>query len=217
MNTGVSTPERARSIAARQIPAKPSRVLVADDEHLVAADITVMLAGMGYTVVGPVASGTEAARLARSADPDIALLDIRMPDGDGLAAARALFKDLAIPVVILSAYSDEESVQEAQDAGVFAYLIKPAEEQQLRATIEIAWGRYRRFMREHDERLELSRRLEERKVVERAKWVLVRRTGSDESAAMRFLEAQARQSGERLALVAERVLRSAEPGGPTAA
>jgi response regulator NasT len=198
------------AVPQRQIPARPSRILVADDEYLVAAELTTWLVDGGYTTVGPVGTGAEAVRLAQVAKPDLALLDIRMPNGDGLSAAKAIMRDLFIPVIILTAYCDKEYLQVAEEAGVFAYLIKPAEPEQLAATIEIAWGRFRRFAEECDERQRLARRLEERKVVEQAKWMLVQRAKMDEPTALRALQQRARRNREPLLAVAQRVLAGAE-------
>ncbi len=121
----------------------PSRILVADDEYLVAMELTAWLTARGYTPVGPAGSGAEAVRLARETRPDMALLDIRMPDGDGLSAAATLISELGIPVVMITAYTERGYVKLAEEAGVFGYLVKPAESAQLAAAIDAAWARYR--------------------------------------------------------------------------
>src|SRR5262245_31232007 len=128
-----------------ELPPHPRRILVADDEHLVSADLVMMLCDKGYTVVGPVGDGEAAVRLAYQAGPDMAILDIRLPKLDGLGAAKRIFSQLGLPVIILSAYSDDEFVESAREAGVFGYLVKPAKESQLRASIEIAWERFRQY------------------------------------------------------------------------
>jgi two-component system, response regulator PdtaR len=201
-----------------RIPDHPSRILVADDEHLVAAEITGQLAEIGYTIVGPVGTAADAVRLARTALPDLALLDIRMPNGDGLSAAGVILGELGIPVVILSAHADHEYVNIAEERGVFGYLIKPVEPNQLRAAIQVAWGRFRKFASEHADLLRLERRLEERPVIERAKWILVSRAGVDEPEAMRMLQQKARSSRDCIVNVAERVIRAGEGanGSPVA-
>ena len=212
----MSGPSPSQGAPAHRLPTKPSRILVADDEYLVAAELTSWLADGGYTTIGPVGTGNEAIRLARSALPDMCLLDIRMPNGDGLTAAKTIMEDPGLPVVILTAYWDKEYVQVAEAAGVFAYLIKPADPNQLMATVEIAWGRYKRFMEEATDRQKLARRLEERKIVEQAKWILVERAGLDEPRALRMLQDRARRNRERLVAVAQRVI-SAGEGGHTPA
>lgn len=192
---------------SRELPPRPARVLVADDEHLVAMNLTLALGELGYTVVGPASDGVAAVELARTAAPDLALLDIRMPRLDGFDAARALYGELGVPVVILSAYSDDADIGRAAECGVFSYLVKPAGKGQLRAAIDVAW---RRFV-EHAESLrdsaELRRRLEERKVIETAKWILVSGRGLSEPDAMRLMQKQARDSRRKLVSVAEEIIR----------
>lgn len=195
------------------------RVLVADDEHLVATAISAQLEALGHQPVGPAGSGREAVAMGRECVPDLALLDIQMPDGDGIGAARTLLQELMIPTVILSAYSDQESIVRAEDSGVFAYLLKPVEDDQLRATLAVAWGRYQKFCETAAENSELRRRLTDRKIVERAKWILVSQTGVDEANAMRLLLEHARQRRERVVVTAQRVMKlgaqgAAERGRP---
>jgi response regulator NasT len=199
-----------RAIASRPLPAglprHPKRILVADDEHLVAAELTASLADLGYTTIGPAVDGHAAIELARTSTPDLALLDIRMPKVNGLEAAKALFKDLGIPVIILSAYSDPEYVENAMEAGVFAYLIKPAQRDQIRAAINIAWGRFLAHVECQIENQALARKLEERKIIEKAKWLLVSRKNMQEPDAMKFLQKSARDARRTLVDVASEVL-----------
>ncbi len=197
----------------RHFPAKPARVLVADDEHLVATDLAFTLGELGYTVVGPVTDGEAAVQLARRAKPDLALLDIRMPKRDGLSAAAELFEDMAIPVIILSAYSDTKSVEAAAGAGVFGYLVKPAAEEQLRVCIEVAWSRFLHLASQRLESGKLRQRLDERKAIEQAKWLLVSKRNMPEPDAMKLLHKKARDSRQTLLSVAEAVIRGEEIGG----
>lgn len=190
------------------------RVLVADDEHLVATEITAQLEALGYIPMGPVGSGRDAINLCRIDPPDLALLDIRMPDGDGISTARTLLQELSIPSVILSAYSDEEYVRRADECGVFAYLLKPSDGDQLRASLEVAWGRFKRYIAKATENDELRQRLADRKVIERAKWILVRRAGVDESTAMRLLIEHSRRKGERVVVTAKRVIQTGQGVAP---
>lgn len=183
---------------ALELPARPSRILVAEDEHLVAAELTAQLAGMGMIVVGPAVDGEAAAQLARVGAPDMAILDIRMPKRDGLAVAAEIFGELAIPVIIVSAYSDEKATSDARAAGVFGYLIKPCGADQLRVAIEIAWQRYLDFMRTSTERDDYRRRLDERRVIEQAKWIVIEKQKITEPEAMRALQRQARDSRQKL-------------------
>lgn len=184
----------------------PVRILVAEDEHLVATDLAMNLRESGYKVIGPAPDGETAMELARSGNPDLALLDVRMPKRDGLSIAGEMYKELGIPAVILSAYSDEEYVRLAQNAGVFGYLVKPAAAAQLRACIEVAWGSYQRALRAEKDNEDLRRKLEERRVVERAKWILVQRKGMTESDAMHALQRHARSTRRKIVEVAQQLL-----------
>lgn len=182
---------------------RPRRVLVADDEHLVATDLAMTLGELGYSVLGPAVDGEAAVELAQITHPDLALLDIRMPKRDGLSAANQIYHDLGVPVIILSAYSDSTAIAAAQNAGVFGYLVKPASANQLRAAIDVAWGRFVDSLRDQDEIAALERKLEDRRVIERAKWILVQRKQMNEEEAMRILQRQARQSRKKMAEVAQ--------------
>lgn len=189
------------------MPPHPRRILVADDEHLVATSIALSLAELGYVTVGPAGDGERAVQLARVAMPDLALLDIRMPRRDGISAAAELFAELAMPVVIVSAFSDSADVVSASRAGVFGYLVKPATTEQLRAAIEVAWGRFCQLIAAQRESSDLRRRLEERKAIERAKWALVESLSITEPAAMDLLRQRARDSRRTLIDVAIEVLK----------
>lgn len=207
MNAGGGAQADPRS---RALPARPGRILVADDEHLIATDLAMTLAELGYFVIGPAIDGEAAVELARGGRPDLALLDIQMPRCDGLMAARMIFEELNVPVVILSAYSDEEYVESAKSAGVFGYLVKPASSNQLRAAIDVAWGRFIRSREDEDEIAGLEQKLEDRRVIERAKWILVARKQVTEEEAMRMLQRQARQSRRKIVEVAQQLLDASE-------
>ena len=191
------------------IPPRPARILIAEDEHLVAADLTAMVADMGYTAM-IATDGEEAVELARTAHPDLAMLDIRMPKKDGLAAAQELYFELGIPSVIVSAYSGSEEAARAQEAGVFGYLVKPVHPAQLRVCLDVAWPRFRLDATERLRSEGLTRRLEDRKVIEQAKWMLVSGKGLTEPDAMKMLQKRARDSRRPLAEVALEVVK-AEP------
>lgn len=188
------------------LPERPSRILIAENDHLVAADLTAVLADLGYTSLHA-GDGASAVELARSGAPDLALVDIKMPGRDGLRAAAELYFNLGIPVVILSAYCDDDLLRGAQEAGVFGYLVKPVRPEQLRAGLAMAWGRYKLFCDERHRNRLLRGRLEDRRVIERAKWALVRTSGVPEPEAMRILQKRARAARLPLADMAEQVLR----------
>lgn len=168
--------------------------------------MTRMLTGLGYEIVGPVADGQQAIDICRSEAPDLALLDIQMPNINGIEAAREIHEQLQVPVIIVSAYSDPEYVDLGRRAGVFGYLLKPVTKDQLRVTISVAWERYRDHAAGRSEIASLNRRLEQRKVVEQAKWVLVSRRGISEPDAMRALQRHARNKRQPLVDVANAVI-----------
>lgn len=190
------------------LPAHPQRILIAEDEHLLARSLSTDLSELGYTVIGPASNGQVALELAESARPHLALMDIRMPVLDGLAAAEKLFSDLAIPVVILSAYSDEPYLEAGARIGVFGYLLKPVSRDELRVTLSIAWGR---FVAQRDlsgEVDHLKTKLEERKTIEKAKGLLMRNQGLSEEEAMRALQKQARDARRKMVDLAQALLDS---------
>jgi response regulator NasT len=196
--------------AVHDYPEQPRKILVADDEHLVATGMAASLSELGFAVVGPAADGEEAIELCRIERPDLALLDIRMPKKDGLAVAEIVFRRLDIPVVIFSAYSDTEYVESGNRVGVFGYLLKPVTQDQLRVGISVAWGRFLDAMIQDTEISRLKERLEARKVVEQAKWVIVSRKGISEPEAMRLLQRQARNNRRPLIEVARSLLENEE-------
>ncbi len=187
-------------------PEHPVRLLVADDEHLVASGVAVNLRELGYEVIGPAADGDEAIELCRIHRPDMALLDIRMPKKDGLAAAETIYRQLNIPVMIFSAYSDPEYVMNGNEVGIFGYLLKPISQDQMRVGISVAWGRYLDSLNQESEIETLKERLEDRKIIEQAKWIIVKRQGIDEPEAMKLLQKQARNNRRTLVDVARSVL-----------
>jgi AmiR/NasT family two-component response regulator len=191
---------------SRKLPPHPSKILIADDEHLVASGLAVNLRELGYNVVGPASDGEEAVDLCRKHQPDMALLDIRMPRKDGLAAAEVIFQQLGIPVMIFSAYSDPQYVTAGNRVGVFGYLLKPVTQDQMRVGISVAWGRFMDFASQHTEIATLKERLEHRKIIEQAKWIIVKRKGVEEPEAMRLLQRQARNNRRTLVDVARSVI-----------
>jgi len=201
-------PNSESSEGVRDLPKQPKRILVADDEHLVAAGLIAALKDLKYKVIGPASDGEQAIKQCRSDRPDLAILDIRMPGIDGLAAAETIYNEFQIPVVMLSAYSDPEYVSSGNRIGVFGYLLKPVSRDQLRVGLEVSWSR---FLRQHelsDEVNSLRERLEHRKVIEQAKWIIVKRKGVDEPEAMRMLQKQARNGRRPLVDVAQSVIES---------
>jgi len=188
-------------------PAKTlERVLIAEDEHLIAESLAEHLRSFGYDVLGPFNDGQAAIDAALQSPPDLALLDIRMPERDGLSVARELWEKTQRPIVLVSAYSDDEYIEACRDIGVFGYLIKPVDPDSLRVAVSIAWSRYRSAM-DREQRVEqLEKNLANRRTVEQAKWRLVQEQGLTEPEAHRRLQATARNARSPLLDVAERVI-----------
>lgn len=163
------------------------RVLVAEDETIIRMDLREMLEEEGYEVL-EASDGDQALRIARESSPDLVILDIKMPGVDGLTAARHISEERIAPILILTAYSQRELVEEAADAGAMGYLVKPFQKQDLLPAIEIAKGRYQQLAALADEVGDLTERLEVRKTMDRAKGVLMDRYGMAEQDAFRFIQ-----------------------------
>jgi len=149
------------------------RIIIADDESLIRLDLREMLTNLDYLVVGEAGDGASAVNLARDLRPDIMLMDIKMPDMDGIEAAQILAEERIAPVLLISAYSQQELVQRAQEAGVAGYLVKPFRESDLVPAIEIALARFAELLALQNEVDDLTQALETRKVVDRAKGILM--------------------------------------------
>jgi response regulator NasT len=213
MTTSTRNPAGVSEVATREAPQPqtsypdaPRTLLVADDEHLVASGMAANLRELGYTVVGPAADGEQALELCRTARPDMALLDIRMPKRDGLSVAEIVYQRWNIPVLIFSAFSDAEYVEAGTRVGVFGYLLKPVTRDQLRVGVSVVWGRFLEHASQSTEIDRLKQRLEDRKIVEQAKWLIVKRKGISEPEAMRLLQRQARNNRRSLADVAKSLI-----------
>jgi two-component system, response regulator PdtaR len=200
-----ATPKR-RSLP----PDRPSRIILADDEHLVASGLAHNLSELGFEVAATAADGVEAIEMCKNLRPDLALLDIHMPRMDGLAAAEVIFRQMGIPVVILSAFSENSYVAGANHAGVFGYVLKPVTVDQLRVNLAIAWGRFLDFSLQNSEIVGLKERLADRKIIEQAKWIIVKRKGVTEPDAQRLLQRLARNNRRTLADVARSLVENEE-------
>ena len=152
---------------------RPLRIIVAEDETIIRMDLRERLENLGYDVVADASDGETAVNLARQTRPDLVLMDIKMPVLDGIAAAETLTKETIAPVVLVTAFSDNGLVKSASDVGVMAYVMKPIRDNDLRPAIEVAVSRFREYKILAAEVEDLTERLETRKVVERAKGILM--------------------------------------------
>lgn len=188
------------------------RILIADDEAVIRLGLRTMLEDQGYQVVGEAADGRRALDLVHKLNPDLVFLDIKMPGADGLQVARSLLIDRAVPAIILTAYGDREFVDEAKEAGVLAYLVKPVRESELRPTIEVALARFQEIQALREEIGDLQEALQTRKLVERAKGILMRTYALDEAAAFARIQRQARDSRKPMKEIAEAIIREETTG-----
>jgi len=184
----------------------PLRVFVAEDEAIIRLDIVETLTSMGLDVVGQAARGDDAEQQIRELVPDVAILDIKMPGKTGIEVARALTDELVCAVVILSAFSQRELVDEAIGAGVLAYLIKPFQRNEITVQIEVARARHQQLKDLAGEVETLNQRLSDRVLLDRAKGVLIDRHGQGEAEAMRFVQKMAMDQRRSVREVASDVL-----------
>lgn len=188
------------------------RVIIADDESLIRMDLREMLTNLGYLVVGEVADGRSAVNQARELRPDVVIMDIRMPDMDGIEAARVLTEERIAPVVLLSAYSQRDLVQRAREAGVVAYLVKPYREEELSPAIEVALARFAEFKDLQKQVSDLQDALETRKVVDRAKGILMDKQGLTEAEAFRKIQKMSMDNRKPMKDVAEAIILAHQVG-----
>ena len=183
-----------------------ARVVIAEDEAIIRLDLKETLEEEGYEVVGETGRGDKAVDLVRELRPDLAILDIKMPGMDGLSAARAIAADRLGGVLILTAFSQKEVVEEARDAGALAYLVKPFQKGDLIPAIEVAIGRHRELLALDGEVDALGQQLEARKSIDRAKGVLIDVHKMTEADAFGFIQRSAMNHRMTMKDVADRVL-----------
>lgn len=182
------------------------RILVAEDETLIRLDLKQILERAGFDVCAEARDGEEAVELAGSALPDLAILDVKMPRLDGIEAARRILAERPIPIVMLTAYGQDELVSRAVEAGVFGYLVKPFRESDLLPAIHAARARHEELQALREEAESLGEALATRKVVERAKGLLMEREGLSEQDAFARLRRASQVSGRPMKVVAEALI-----------
>ena len=182
------------------------RIIIADDEALIRQDLREMLTHLGYLVVGDVGDCRSAVHLARELKPDLLIMDIRMPDMDGIEAARILTEEGIAPVLLLSAYSQRDLVERAASAGVSGYVIKPFDETNLLPAIEVVLARFNEYQEISREASRLEERLETRVVVDRAKGILMDHRGMSEQEAFRNIQRISMNSRKSMREVADAII-----------
>ena len=173
---------------AQETPVAPRRVVVAEDESLIRLDIVEILRDNGFDVVGEAADGATAVALATELRPDLVVMDVKMPQLDGISAAEQLAKNHIAPVVLLTAFSQKELVERASEAGALAYVVKPFTPSDLLPAIEIALSRYQQIVTLEAEVADMVERFETRKLVDRAKGLLNEKMGLSEPEAFRWIQ-----------------------------
>jgi two-component system, response regulator PdtaR len=182
------------------------RILIAEDETIIRLDLRDVLERAGHDVCAEARDGEEAVTLAHDEQPELAILDVKMPRLDGIEAARRILAERPIPIVMLTAYGQDELVARAVEAGVFGYLVKPFRETDLLPAIQTARARHAELEAMRDEAESLTEALATRKVVERAKGILMEREGLSENDAFVRLRRASQSSGRPLRVVAEAVI-----------
>jgi AmiR/NasT family two-component response regulator len=182
------------------------RILIAEDETIIRLDLRDLLERAGHDVVAEAKDGNEAVELARRHEPELAIMDVKMPKLDGIDAARKILSERPIPIVMLTAYGQEELVGRAVEAGVFGYLVKPFREQDLVPAIATARARHEELSAVRDEVETLADALAARKAIERAKGLLMEKEGLSERDAFARLRKASQVSGRPLKVIAEAVI-----------
>lgn len=191
----------------------PIRIIIAEDDTLIRIDLKEELQRQGYLVVGDVGDGQSAVNLARELRPDLVVMDIKMPEMDGITAAEILTREKLAPVVLLTAYSDEELVARAREVGVIHYVTKPWRSSDLKPAIEIALSRFQEFRAIESRVKDLEDTLATRKVVEKAKGVLMEKYKISEQDAFRRIQKASMNNRKSMKEVAEAILLAEELHG----
>jgi len=189
------------------------RVVIAEDEAIIRLDLKEILEAEGYDVVGETGRGDEAVELVASLQPDLAILDVKMPGIDGIEAARRINAEQSVAVLILTAFSQRNLIEDARDAGVIAYLVKPFQRGELLPAIEVALARFEEYKAIEQEHIRLSQevasledKLETRRIVDRGKGVLMDRDGMSEKDAFSFIQRISMDTRTPMRDVAQRVV-----------
>ena len=181
-------------------------LLIAEDETIIRLDLRGLLERHGFVVVAEARDGEEAVELARQHRPDLAVMDVKMPRLDGIEAARRMLEERPIPIVMLTAFGQRELVERAAEAGVYGYLVKPFREQDVVPAIELAKARYEELVAVRADADSLSQALADRKVIERAKGLLMEREKLNEADAFARLRKASQVSGRPLRVIADAVI-----------
>lgn len=190
-----------------------TRIIIADDESIIRMDLREMLTSLGYLIVGEAGDGQSAVNLARELRPNLVIMDVKMPGMDGIQAASILTKEKIAPVLLLTAFGQRELIQKAMEAGVVGYLVKPFRESDLTPAIEVALARFGEFKSLEKEVDTLKDALETRKIVDRAKGILMLRDGLTEQEAFRRIQKMSMNTRRRMRDIAEAIILTHQASG----
>ena len=182
------------------------RILVAEDETIIRLDLRSLLEANEYEICGEARNGQEAVELAHTLEPDVVLMDVKMPRLDGIEAARRILEERPLPIVMVTAFDQRELVERAAEAGVYGYLVKPFREQDIVPAIELAKARYEELVAVRADADSLTQALADRKVIERAKGLLMEKEKLSEADAFARLRKASQISGRPLRVIAEAVI-----------
>ncbi|WP_040292991.1 ANTAR domain-containing response regulator [Acetonema longum] len=185
------------------------RIVIADNESIIRMDLKELLEEAGHTVVAEAVNGTKAIELARKFQPDLVIMDIKMPEMDGITAAKTISNERLAPVLLLTAYSQKEIVEKAKDSGVLAYLVKPVKEANLFPAIEIALSRFQELTDLEKELEDVKNSLEIRKILDRAKGILMDAYQLSETEAYRRIQQYSMNKRKSIREVAESIISAA--------
>ncbi|MSO46719.1 MAG: response regulator [Thermoleophilia bacterium] len=189
------------------------RILIVEDETIIRLDVRTLLEKAGHEVVAEARDGEEAVALAVEHNPDLIVMDVRMPHMDGIEAARQITDRKPVPIVMLTAYAEQDLVTRASEAGAFAYLVKPFREVDLLPALDTARARFEELSALREEAADLAEALASRKAVERAKGILMRKDGIDEAEAFRRIRAASQKTGRTMRVVADALIATFEQDG----
>lgn len=186
------------------------RVVIAEDEPLVTQTLTEQLRHLGHRVIGEAANGEEVVNMVLDARPDLVIMDIKMPKLSGLQASRTIMEKAPVPIILLTAYTDDAFIEEAASVGAMAYLVKPVDERDLVPAIRLAVSQFEQLQSLRREVDDLREALETRKLVERAKGVLMRRLNLTEEEAFNRIQRQARNRQAKMRDIAKAIIEADE-------
>jgi response regulator NasT len=185
---------------------KSLNIILAEDESIILMGIKSNIESLGHQVIAQAYDGVEAVKLALEKEVDLIIIDINMPKMDGIEAVERINKEKFVPAIIVTGYNDEKLINRASRAGAFAYLIKPVDVNDIKPAINIAWARFEEFKKVLSELDNSQKALEARKIIEKAKGIVMDRKGIKESRAMKFLQKKSNETNKKMIVIAKEII-----------